>query len=119
MSVIAYFTTPADDFIFRDVLDSQPNVRIRLETMVPTGSTLIPYCWISGEDVSVIEATLEDSPFIRSQGARVYRASGRGRGPNRDLLQPHRERRIAQTRLQGDRALGRRVAVMARQLRSA
>lgn len=66
MSVIAYFTTPADDFIFRDVLDSQPNVRIRLETMVPTGSTLIPYCWISGEDVSVIEATLEDSPFIET-----------------------------------------------------
>lgn len=64
MSVIAHFTTPAEDFIFEGVLDTQSGAWIRLETMVPTGSTLIPYCWISGVDIPSVEAALEASPFI-------------------------------------------------------
>ena len=64
MSVIAHFTTPAEDFIFEGVLDTQSSARIRLETMVPTGLTLIPYCWISGVDIPSVEAALEASPFI-------------------------------------------------------
>lgn len=66
MAVIAYFTTPAEDFIFEDVLAAQPNMRIQLETMVPTGSTLIPYCWITGGDIPAIEGAFEESSFIET-----------------------------------------------------
>lgn len=64
MSVIAYFTVPVQDFILEDLFSSQPTVRLRLETMVPTGSALVPYCWIRGGDADAVEATLNESPVV-------------------------------------------------------
>jgi predicted DNA binding protein len=66
VSVIAHFTVPAEDFIFADLLGSQPTIRLRLETMVPTGSTFVPYCWIREGDVEAVQAAFDDSPVVAS-----------------------------------------------------
>jgi predicted DNA binding protein len=64
MSIIARFTIPAEQFELGDVLEVRQGVRIRLESMIPTGDSMIPYFWVPSGDAEAIEATLRQSSLI-------------------------------------------------------
>lgn len=64
MSVIAGFSIPAKDFALGHLLEVRPGVQVRLESMVPTGETVIPYFWVKTPDITDVEAALEGSPIV-------------------------------------------------------
>lgn len=64
MSVIAEFSIPAEEFALGDLLEVRPGVRVRLESMIPTGHSLIPYFWVKSPDVDAIETALRESPLV-------------------------------------------------------
>lgn len=64
MSVIAEFSLPAEQFALGEVLEVRSGVRIRLETLIPTGDTVIPYVWVETDDAAAIEAALRASPVV-------------------------------------------------------
>lgn len=63
MSVIAHFSVPAEDFPLGRALEVDTGTRIRLESMVPTRSAVIPYFWVRGADPEAIRRTLADDPL--------------------------------------------------------
>lgn len=64
MSVIAEFSIPAEQFALGHLLEVREGVRIRLESMIPTGESMIPYFWVSSPDIEEVERTLQDSPVV-------------------------------------------------------
>ena len=66
MSVIADFSIPADQFPLGDLLEVRPGVQVRLESLIPTGESVIPYFWVQSPDVEAVERTLRDSDIVES-----------------------------------------------------
>lgn len=66
MSVIADFSIPADQFAIGHLLEVRPGVRVRFESMIPTGGVIIPYFWVRGPDVETVEAALRASPMVEA-----------------------------------------------------
>ncbi|MFB6080766.1 MAG: helix-turn-helix domain-containing protein [Haloferacaceae archaeon] len=64
MSVVAQFSVPADAFELGDALEVRRGIRIRLETMIPTGETVIPYLWVPNRDGDAVERALRASPLV-------------------------------------------------------
>lgn len=64
MSVIADFSIPAEEFALGEVLEVRPGVQVRLESLIPTGQSLIPYFWVRSPDVDAIEEALGESPLV-------------------------------------------------------
>lgn len=66
MTVIAEITVPAEAFVLGDLLESDSDVRVELERVVPLQEAIIPLFWVSGGDVAVIEQQLHDQPRIET-----------------------------------------------------
>ncbi|MFB6130192.1 MAG: bacterio-opsin activator domain-containing protein [Salinigranum sp.] len=62
MSVIASFTLPAEEFMLGRTLEVHRGVRVRLESMIPTGETRVPYFWVDSDDADAVAAALRESP---------------------------------------------------------
>lgn len=65
MSVIAGVSVPAEEFALGHLLEVRPGVQIRLESMVPTGETMIPYFWVESPDIDAVEGALWESPMVQ------------------------------------------------------
>jgi predicted DNA binding protein len=66
MSVIATVDVAAEDVTFGGVLTVNPGLHVRLECVVPLGSTFIPYFWASDDSLEAIEAALRTEGDIES-----------------------------------------------------
>lgn len=66
MSVIARISVPAETFALGRALESHPGVRVRLESVVPTGSATVPYFWVRRTDAGAVETALGGSPFVEA-----------------------------------------------------
>jgi predicted DNA binding protein len=66
MSVITTIEVAAEDFALEEALSSNPGIRVRLERVIPFGSSFIPYFWASDDDTEAIEGTLVDARDIES-----------------------------------------------------
>ncbi|WP_135826902.1 helix-turn-helix domain-containing protein [Halorussus ruber] len=66
MSIIAEFTTPAEDFALGDALADHPDVRIELEKVVPTRMQILPFFWAWGEDLDEFDETVREQPIVAS-----------------------------------------------------
>lgn len=64
MSVLATFTVQANDFILGSVFEEVPGLTIRPASMVPMGTQVMPYCWISGGAPAVVEVAMEREPLV-------------------------------------------------------
>lgn len=58
MSVLTTFTASTESFAPGIVLDKHPEVKIRLESMVPVEETTIPYIWVIGLDPEQVREEL-------------------------------------------------------------
>ncbi|MDX1745932.1 MAG: bacterio-opsin activator domain-containing protein, partial [Halobacteriales archaeon] len=66
MSVLATVGIPAEAFTFGEVLSINPGLHVRLDRVVPLGSTFIPYFWARDDSVEAIEAALRAEGDIES-----------------------------------------------------
>lgn len=66
MSVIGTIEVPTEEFVLGAALAVAPDVRVRLERVVPLGSTFIPYIWVRNPDVEAVEAALRTEPGIEA-----------------------------------------------------
>lgn len=66
MSVIADFSVPADAFPLGNLLEVRPGVQVRLESLIPTGQSVIPYFWVESPDVEAVERALRESDIVES-----------------------------------------------------
>lgn len=66
VSVLARLDVPAEAFLFGSVLDAYPDLRVRLERVVPTGSGPMPYFWVGDEHVRAVEDALRTAGDIES-----------------------------------------------------
>lgn len=64
MSVVAQFTIPADQFILGEVLEVGSGPKIRLESMIPTGDSVVPYFWVDSDHADLVQETLGQSPLV-------------------------------------------------------
>jgi len=64
MSVIAEFTIPAGEFALGHLLEVREGVKVRLESMIPTGDAMLPYFWVQSPDVEAVEEALLESPMV-------------------------------------------------------
>jgi predicted DNA binding protein len=64
MSVIARFSVPADRFALGDVLEVREGIRVRLESMVPTGSSTVPHLWVPSDDADAVLEALRGSSLV-------------------------------------------------------
>jgi len=58
MSVILEFTIDDEAFLLGQVLSPPPKMHIELERLVPTGSMVMPYLWVTGGDTDDFEANV-------------------------------------------------------------
>jgi hypothetical protein len=66
MSIIAEFTTPAEDFALGDALAAHTDVRVELEKVVPTRMQILPFFWAWGEDLDEFGETVREEPLVAS-----------------------------------------------------
>jgi len=66
MSVLATVAVAAEDFAFGGVLSTNPGLHVRLERVVPLGSTFVPYVWARDGSIETIETALRDEGDIES-----------------------------------------------------
>lgn len=65
MSVIVLFHVPADEFPLGELLEVKEGVRVRLESMVPTGDSFLPYFWVGNDDADAVYAAVRESPLAQ------------------------------------------------------
>lgn len=65
MSVLAEFTVPADEFVLADTLTDTSGMRIEIKRVIGGESTVTPYFWASGGDLSRFEEALHDDEVVR------------------------------------------------------
>jgi hypothetical protein len=66
MTVIATLDVAAADFTFGGALAANPGIEVRLERVIPLGSTFIPYFWATDDTVEDIERALRAEADIES-----------------------------------------------------
>lgn len=64
MSVIVEFTVADEEFSLGRVLSQPPDMRIELERLVPTGSSVIPFLWVSGGDYETFERRVREHEAV-------------------------------------------------------
>ncbi len=64
MSVIVEFTVADEEFILGQVLSDPPDMHIELERIVPTGSSVIPFLWVRGENYRTFEDRVQGSERV-------------------------------------------------------
>lgn len=64
MAQVAKFTTPAETFAVGRAIDDDSSITVELERLVPTGTTMIPFLWVWGEDVAEYRRRLGDQRGI-------------------------------------------------------
>jgi len=64
MSVIARFSIPAEQFALGEALEVREGIRVRLESMIPTGTSTIPFLWVPSEDADAVQTALRGSPLV-------------------------------------------------------
>lgn len=65
MTVVARFSLPAEAFPFGEVTTVREGIRVRLDSLVPTGDALFPYFWVPTDVVPVVEQTLDEADSIK------------------------------------------------------
>ncbi|MFC7232738.1 helix-turn-helix domain-containing protein [Saliphagus sp. GCM10025308] len=82
MSVTLEFTVENDQFTLGQVLSGPPSMRIELERIVPTGTSAMPFLWVSGEDYASFEEKVVSHRFVediiaidRVENAVLYRVT--------------------------------------------
>ncbi|MFC7081533.1 helix-turn-helix domain-containing protein [Halorussus caseinilyticus] len=66
MSIIAEFTTPAEEFALGDALAAHPGVHVELEKVVPTRMQILPFFWAWGENLDAFAETVRDQSLVES-----------------------------------------------------
>lgn len=64
MSVIGEFTVPYTDFALGRLLEVDPEMRVELENIVPTGDAVMPYIWVSESEATAVEEVLQEDPLV-------------------------------------------------------
>lgn len=66
MSIIAEFHVLADDCVLQRTLRDRPDLRLEAERTVGYNrETFMPFLWVTGDDLTDIEATLRSDPTVR------------------------------------------------------
>lgn len=67
MSVLLEFTIGDEAFSFGRVFSGVPgDLRFELERIVPTGETMMPYVWVTGDDLDAFEKKVRANPVVRA-----------------------------------------------------
>lgn len=74
MATIAEFTVPADSFPLGRLFGEVPDATVELDRIVPTGTDVFPYFWVSGVSESKARAVLDADEALRN----VVLVDGRG-----------------------------------------
>lgn len=64
MTVIVDISIPAEEFALGHLLEVRPGVRVRLETMIPTSGSPIPYFWVKRPDAEAVTMAFQESPIV-------------------------------------------------------
>lgn len=64
MSVVTEFTVSADQFALGRILDVEGGPEIRLESLIPTDRSIVPYLWVASDDANTIKTALEESEIV-------------------------------------------------------
>lgn len=64
MSVILEFTTEQEEFMLGQVLVGRPHMHIELERIVPTGTSVMPFLWVTGDDFETFEQKVAAHEFV-------------------------------------------------------
>lgn len=65
MSVILEFTIESEEFTLGQVLSGLPGMHLEIERIVPTGTQVMPFVWVTGENHAAFEETVRKSPDVR------------------------------------------------------
>mgnify|MGYP006302736011 CR=1 FL=1 len=65
MSVILEFSIAAEDFELGQVLMGEPEIRLELERVVPTGNMVMPFVWASGDTHEAFERHVRSHPRVK------------------------------------------------------
>jgi predicted DNA binding protein len=91
MSVILEFTVDSTEFRLGEVLSGPEGMHIELERIVPTGTQVMPFVWVTGDDHESFEAHVRASGQVREllaldsvDDSRLYRIEWED--PPSDLL---------------------------------
>lgn len=66
MSVLLEFTIDSDAFQLGRILSPPPGIVLELERIVPTGSVMMPFVWVIGEDYQQFEESVRSHPSINA-----------------------------------------------------
>ena len=66
MSSILEVSIDSEDFALGRTLNTDFAVTIALEEVIPTGSRAMPYFWVSGENLSEFEASIQEDPSVQN-----------------------------------------------------
>lgn len=64
MGVIALFHVPATDFPLGTLLEVREGIRVRVESVVPSGDALFPYFSVPNTDADAVHEVLRDSSLV-------------------------------------------------------
>lgn len=66
MSVLLEFTIDSDGFQLGRILLPPPGIVLELERIVPTGSVMMPFVWVIGEDYQQFEESVRSNPSVNA-----------------------------------------------------
>lgn len=85
MSVIMEFTVESEGFSLGQALSGPPEMHVELERIVPTGNTVLPFLWVTGDEFEAFEERVRSHPLIeefvaleRVEASTLYRVQWRG-----------------------------------------
>ncbi|RQG98055.1 helix-turn-helix domain-containing protein [Natrarchaeobius chitinivorans] len=92
MSVILEYTIENEEFMLGEVLAGPPQMRIELERIVPTGNSVVPFLWVTGDDFEAFEQQVTAHEFVddilaldKVEDSTLYRVKWHGK--HNDLIQ--------------------------------
>jgi predicted DNA binding protein len=65
MSVILEFSIDSGDFRLGQVLSGPSGMQFELERVVPTGRMVMPFVWVSGDDLTTFEESVRTNPAVK------------------------------------------------------
>ncbi|WP_254271454.1 helix-turn-helix domain-containing protein [Haloarcula marina] len=64
MTVIAELSINSDEFILGRVLSRDPDTHIEMERVVPSSRRVMPYIWVTGDDLNEFEKAVRESDYV-------------------------------------------------------
>lgn len=64
MVTVAEFTVPPEEFPLDAIFERQPDARVELDRLVPTGHAVVPYFWVHGAGQVELEAEFAADPSV-------------------------------------------------------